>query len=91
MARVTGLSSYARLLTLIGKPDSANGVYEQMLGFKLPQKEESAIHMQVGLYRAKQGERDLALRHLEQAARLDPSNRPLQELIEKMRKWNPTP
>ncbi len=73
--------------------DRPNGtaieIYERLLGFRLPPEQEGRIRIIIGSYHGNKGEMGKALGHLERAAELDPSNRPLQEMIR--RSSVPTP
>ena len=88
--RATALHSYAGLLSSIGQVDEAVKFYEALLEFRPRPYQESAARHYLGVYLARQGQRDQALAHLERAAELDPADRNLQEALQKVRDWVPT-
>ena len=89
VGRVKALSSYASLLFLIGETGSAIELEQRLLDFPLPAAQEVRARIIIGSYLAGRGELRQALAHLEQAARLDPSNRPLRKMIRSIRNAGP--
>jgi tetratricopeptide (TPR) repeat protein len=90
VGRVKALSSYASLLFLIGETEKAIELEQRLLAFPLPATQESRAHIIIGSYLANRGELKRALGHLERAARLDPSNKPLREMIQSIRNADPS-
>ncbi len=90
VGRVKALNSYAALLHLIGETDAAIEIQERLLGFRLPPEQESRVRIHIGSYLGNKGELEQALGHFERAATLDPSNKPLQELIHRIRNSDPS-
>jgi hypothetical protein len=89
VGRVKALDSFAAILHLIGQTEPAIEIYERLLGFRLPPEQEGRIRIIIGSYHGNRGEMGKALGHLERAAELDPSNRPLQEMIRSIKRTDP--
>jgi hypothetical protein len=89
LGRVQALTSYAELLHLIGEAEAAIELQERLLGFSLRPEEESRIRIVIGFHLGNKGDLEAALGHLERAAELDPSNRPLKETIQGIRNAKP--
>jgi hypothetical protein len=90
VGRVRALSSYASLLSLIGEAEASIELRERLLGFHLPSEQESRVRIIIGSHLGKRGELKEALGHFERAAELDPSNSPLQEMIQRIKRYDPT-
>jgi hypothetical protein len=89
LGRVQALTSYAELLHLIGETEAAIELQERLLGFPLRPEEEGRIRIVIGFHLGSKGDLKGALGHLERAAELDPSNRPLKETIQGIRNAEP--
>jgi hypothetical protein len=89
VGRVVALSSYASLLSLIGETEASIELLERLLGFHLPPEQEGRVRVILGSHLGNRGELKRALRHLERAAALDPANRPLQEVIQDIKRDHP--
>jgi len=89
VGRVRALSSYASLLSLIGEAEASIELQERLLGFHLPAEQESRVRIIIGSHLGNRGELKRALGYLERAAELDPSNRPLQEMIQRVKHAHP--
>ena len=89
VGRVQALSSYAELLFLIGETDAALGLEERLLAFHLRPEQESRVRIIIGAHLGERGEFKRGLEHLERAAELDPSNRPLRDMIQEIKKAHP--
>jgi hypothetical protein len=89
VGRIKALSSYAEILHLIGETERAIELQQQLLGFPLKPEEESRLRIVIGFYLGNKGKLKQALGHLERAAELDPSNKPLKETIRSIRNADP--
>jgi len=89
VGRVTALNSYAEILHSIGETDAAIEILEQLVGFRLAPEKESRFRIIIGSYYGNKGDLKQALGHLERAAKLAPSNRPLQERIQRIKRADP--
>lgn len=80
VGRAEGLSGYAQLLNLMGKPAESATFYERLLELRPPRASEVAIRVGLASYYAHHSDLAAARLHLARAAQADPHNPQVLEL-----------
>jgi len=84
IGRIVAMTSYAQLMSTLGAPAEALGLYEKMLGYDLTSADEARVRTRLGIYTARQGRREVARMHFEKALELDPDNRRVQQFLQEL-------